>query len=390
MAPLRQLVRTAKRLCKVWPVNQGPPHFEPRAVLEPLDDHLEAIRQVADQIEKAERRNFSLIMPQLFARLDRKLRALEEFVPRLRLAVVPEPVSRIDGSTCLAELQQIEAEFGAMTLDWERKVLAVVTDAITLKDIDLGPFAIEFHWSRWESRTGVACFDIVALVPNPAASNSDVTHPHVRDQVLCAGEARNPIADALDQGRLADAFVLIRSVLSNYNPASPYVALSEWEGNRCADCGQFVGQEDGSACARCGEEYCDDCMSYCAACEESRCPGCLQSCDRCRADCCRSCLKACATSGRRCCPKCLRPCRACQNRVAIDKIAADTGLCPKCSCASTNGTDASVTDSVPHQSNTLQEDFLEASIPSGPPVGLSATDLCAPGVAEAPVPLSSG
>jgi hypothetical protein len=46
-------------------------------------------------------------------------------------------------------------------------------------------------------------FSIIALEPNPAAGRPDVTHPHVIEKRLCAGDAVNPIRTALESGRLA-------------------------------------------------------------------------------------------------------------------------------------------------------------------------------------------
>ncbi|MCX6963421.1 MAG: hypothetical protein NTZ08_13390, partial [Verrucomicrobia bacterium] len=90
---------------------------------------------------------------------------------------------------------------------------------------------IDFHWKRVESETGVRCFDIVALEPNPASGRDEIVHPHVNGRDLCAGDAEGPVHRALDDGRIVEAFLMIRSVLTTYNRRSPYVSLEAWEGS---------------------------------------------------------------------------------------------------------------------------------------------------------------
>ena len=65
----------------------------------------------------------------------------------------------------------------------------MTTESITLQDVELGSFAIDFVWSRLAQQRGSSCFDIVALDPNPATGRDEVNHPHVNDLDLCAGDA---------------------------------------------------------------------------------------------------------------------------------------------------------------------------------------------------------
>ncbi|CAN5301697.1 hypothetical protein BH11PLA2_BH11PLA2_31640 [soil metagenome] len=115
-------------------------------------------------------------------------------------------------------------------------MLRVRTEPLTLKDVDLEPFAIELHWTRLAHQKGSSCFDIVALEPNPASGRDEVTHPHLNDGELCAGDSAIPIQCALVESRISDAFVMIRSVLTTYNPRSAYVQLDEWENDLCDSC----------------------------------------------------------------------------------------------------------------------------------------------------------
>src|SRR5262249_50731533 len=210
------------------------------------------------------------------------------------------------------------------------KLLSVTTEPITLEGVELGPFAIQLYWKRLAHDPGSRCFDICALEPNPAAGNDRVTHPHVKDSKLCAGEATLPIQKALEQGRLADAFILIRSVLRHYNSSSPHAHLEHWYGSRCQDCGTSMSDEERSYCEGCSDDYCDDCSSSCTTCSALRCFGCLTPCVVCDNQFCSHCLKPSAGSGRDCCEDCLARCARCQAQVARDELAVDTNLCPSC------------------------------------------------------------
>ena len=107
------------------------------------------------------------------------------------------------------------------------------TDPITLEGVYLGPFSIRLNVDLLEAgRTDASAFQAVALDPHPASSSDTTTHPHVRDDYLCAGEASEPISAALREGRVADAFLLVRSVLTNYNRSSPFIAPCSFSGSR--------------------------------------------------------------------------------------------------------------------------------------------------------------
>ena len=226
-----------------------------------------------------------------------------------------------------ADLRQLEAEFEAVEVRWKEKVLVATTEAITLRGVELGPFAIELHWeARGEPGSR---FEIVALEPNPAAGGKgDIPHPHVRDRHLCAGDAVAPIRRALDDGRIADAFVLVRSVLRTYNPASPYTSLAEWGGSPCRECGRTVSADDRSCCEGCDADFCESCSSGCGRCDSTRCPGCLDSCALCDTDCCSRCLDS-DPNGRALCPECWVGCSGCHRRFPKDRLVRR--LCPHCS-----------------------------------------------------------
>jgi hypothetical protein len=213
------------------------------------------------------------------------------------------------------ELRQLSHEFPEVELDLKAGVVSAVTEDIELEGYYLGPFEIKLHLARLAKLADSSVFEVTALDPHPAASNQEVTHPHVRDGEVCAGDATAPIASALREGRLVDAFLALNSVLHTYNSHSPFVALDDWEGTPCADCGCLIDGDGTYFCEGCQRDFCDDCAS---------------SCDICGATYCRGCLEEDVESGRLCCRECRETCQGCRRIVENEDFDQDSGLCPQC------------------------------------------------------------
>jgi len=233
-------------------------------------------------------------------------------MPQLEIRTAPRAVSLGD---LYQDLEQLDIEFGATTLEPKNRLITATTDPIELEDIDLGSFRIELHLDRLVHRADSSAFDIVALQPNPPDCSDDVTHPHVRDRQLCAGDATYAISQGLSQGRITDAFLAVRAVLETYNSGSPYVALSDWHGRPCGDCGCSMSDDESYTCEQCDQSCCEACIGRCDVCDSSFC---------------RSCLEEDIESGRMCCRSCRHRCDACQRVVATDSLIEETGLCPEC------------------------------------------------------------
>jgi hypothetical protein len=215
-----------------------------------------------------------------------------------------------------AELRQLHDEFEHVEVRPRESRICVVTDAITLEDVPLGPFSIELCLARLSTHLDASAFEVVAKDPNPAAGSSDSAHPHVSGSSLCAGEATVPIATALTEGRIADAFCLVSAVLHTYNPASAYVSLSEWNGGvTCCDCGRSCHGDDVYYCDGCGSDYCDSCISCCDRCDRSLCLGCLEQDEK---------------QGDRVCRSCRRNCRRCGTAGDGARLRRQRGLCDDC------------------------------------------------------------
>src|SRR4029078_3338290 len=99
--------------------------------------------------------------------------------------------------------------------------LSVITEAILLDGVYLGPFEIQLNWSRAPDSDRI-CYRVMAEDPHPAESRDNVTHPHVMDELLCEGDGKHAIRLALSEGRLLDFFTLVAGLLRTHQPESPF------------------------------------------------------------------------------------------------------------------------------------------------------------------------
>ncbi len=199
----------------------------------------------------------------------------------------------------LEELQATAAEFGDLV--WEEGEIGVTTDPVTLDDIELGRFQIRLQLDRVGTD---APYRVRALEPNPAASCSDTTHPHVNGERLCAGEGRGAIAAALAEGRLFDFFMIVNRILHTYALGSAYTELENWHGVSCQDCDSSIDADDACACTHCDQRVCGDCLCCCNGCGDGYCSGCIDRCYRCEEPTCSECLAACRHCRRNVCESC--------------------------------------------------------------------------------------
>ncbi len=215
-----------------------------------------------------------------------------------------------------------------MTFHPEEGKLRVETPVITLGDICLGAFAIDLK----QKGNGISIqrFEIVALQPEPASTDSTVTHPHVKDGELCAGDAKVPIKAALESGRITDAFLLIQSTLLTYNSRSAYVKLDQWHGISCSDCSRTINPDDSYSCQGCDHHLCDQCYSSCSSCSSTFCPECIRGCSSCKCSYCDACLELSARTDKPLCCDCRTSCDRCGNVLSTDEIDEDAQVCLDC------------------------------------------------------------
>ena len=217
-------------------------------------------------------------------------------------------------SDLVGELNQIHQEFGDIEIDNAKGMISTVTEPITLEDIYLGPFKIELALNKLSELYCSSPYYVIALEPNPAATDESVTHPHVNSERLCEGDAAAAIKAALEEGRICDFFTLARSILNTYNADSPYVSLHDWDGEPCYECGYVMGSDSSYYCSFCERVFCEECSTYCRSCDEAVCMGCARKCEVCEES---------------LCPRCARTrCMECQ--CVCCESCIDDGLCPNC------------------------------------------------------------
>ena len=283
-----------------------------------LSTYLERWQRLSRQIDVASRRRWlgalsylKLELDYLFTSVQNELNVARRITADHHEPVIPSM------SDLVGDLGQIEDDFGEWSYDHRTGVLSVSTEPITLEGIDLGRFAIKLEIRRLADVDAHRIYRVEALEANPAEGNDGVTHPHVKDDELCEGHAAAAIKAALTQGRLADFYMLVNSVLRTYNAESPYVALDRWHGGMsCHDCGDHVSEDDRCSCGRCDHDFCSDCTSSCRCCRSYYCGDCMRTCPCCEESVCEGCVTACDECDEAVCEHCLESgiCKTCREK----------------------------------------------------------------------------
>jgi hypothetical protein len=212
------------------------------------------------------------------------------------------------------ELRALQEEFDDVAFNADEGALCAITEPITLEDTYLGPFRIALYLDKLHEMVHKIPYYVTALEPHPAAKDEAITHPHVSNEVLCEGDGAAALRAAFEEGRLSDFFVLVRGILTTYNPDSPYISLGDWDGTACYDCGYVMDDESSYSCSHCGNAVCDSCSRVCANCGEIACGECASHC---------------AICDRSLCPPCAKTqCRECES-ICCESCISD-GLCPDC------------------------------------------------------------
>ncbi len=302
----RQLVRVAQKIREQM---QGLVQTRTRAIIlrtEVLYLAQAQLKSLRRQLQVALARGWDAAAGKLARRIALVARDLPMYAQNVEHLVEARRTITVPSARCLlADLQQLKEEMDSLRYHHGQAVLAVSTEPITLEGTYLGPFEIQLFINSLARDEPHSAYEIVALDPHPASSNDIVTHPHVSDQRLCAGDATTPIGAALSSGRICDFFLLVRSVLTTYNGSSPYVSLDNWHGSSCHDCGYTVAGDDSRWCTSCEHDFCSDCASYCGRCDETTCRECLTDCGVCDESVCFACVTRCPDCGDSICKTCL-------------------------------------------------------------------------------------
>ena len=318
--------------------------------------YLECVQQLnlfmhkAHDLTRDSHRLAMALSHQWFAAAERCCRSISR-----RINEVPYAVCRVTNrlerrnqevptlSALAEEIRAIEQEFAEAEFNTEDRTLSAVTEAITLDGVYLGPFRIVLYLEKLGDLYHQVAYGVIAMDPHPAATDEAVTHPHVSNETVCEGDGAAAIKAALEQGRLSEFFTLVRSILTTYNPDSPYVPLADWNGVSCYECGYVMDTESSCYCTYCDNAFCDECSAVCESCAEVVCRSCAGTCEICERSLCPQCAKTkCAQCEAVCCQSCL-----------------DDGLCPECKEERDNHEETQAQD---HQETTGQE---EETVPVG-------------------------
>lgn len=325
---IKPLIRQACWLQRSWQQANRRPIPELGYEWSQLRNRWEAMKRAHDLVELAVDHGLSLCLPELKKQLAHCLRCLVDSAVAMSTVYAQEVPPVLSLRHWLEELTQLHDEFDGVAITQAEGQIRVEIPPVTLAGVYLGAFAIEFRLK--DGTPTLANFEIVALDSQPANSDSQIVHPHLRDNELCPGDAKVPIRVALESGRLVDAFLLIRATLQTYNRQSAYVTLDKWFGVTCSDCNECVDAESTYLCEGCHCTLCSHCVSSCNSCSTSYCPECISGCAGCNADYCSGCLEESESNQSRYCRHCRARCDKCGGLVGKHELDSETQYCPDC------------------------------------------------------------
>ncbi|MHC4582512.1 MAG: hypothetical protein ACYS14_13735 [Planctomycetota bacterium] len=306
MKDKKQLARMANRIREGLMQLRLGRYVELNRQMTTLIDRLHQLTSESRKMKASVARSWLCAAQRCCAGLSRLLGEVDYSLPRIRSLAEKPQKETAKLPLLIDELDGLQKEFGDIEFDASKNTISAVTESIMLDGIYLGPFKIQLELNKLDQLYYSSPYLVIALEPNPAATNDSVTHPHVSDERLCEGEGSTAIRTALEEGRIGDFFTLVRSILNTYSPDSPYVSLDNWDGTTCYDCGYTMSSEDTYFCPSCEHDYCPDCSTYCRRCEETVCLGCSGQCAYCEEMLCRNCVSACEECGKLFCESCLK------------------------------------------------------------------------------------
>jgi len=222
----------------------------------------------------------------------------EEFLQELKVWCKPLPNVKYRVRWLPSEFDVTQTETLGIAWVW-------TTPKIYLKRKLIGPYKVFVPWSAFLYPTTI---DIRIRNLNPKSPHEGYPHPHAdRDGRFCLGANRNAMENcfwALDLRTIKDT---IESLLSLYNPDSPFIKWTRWSRSvrSCSWCGEPVTEENGAARTTDGELLCSSCAIICPVCSRYVRLGSSLGCLICGVSHCNNCLSKCSICGRWICPKCV-------------------------------------------------------------------------------------
>ena len=270
-----------------------------------LSNKLQEIGSESRKLGIAMTRQWSAASNKCCIRAERAIGEIPHYITGIQELFAKRQTKAPTLSDVFEELKAVQAEFGDIEVSKSDQCISVTTEPITLEGVYLGPFRILLCLDLLVEMYHKPPYIVYAAEPNPAASDSSVTHPHISSDTLCTGDGYAAIKAALEAGRFADFFTIIRSILNTYNPDSAYVAMEDWEGSPCYECGYTMQSDQIYYCSSCDNSFCDECSACCENCNETICLSCAGRCQVCEVPLCHRCQFECSECERVCCESCL-------------------------------------------------------------------------------------
>lgn len=175
---------------------------------------------------------------------------------------------------------------------------------ITIEGISFGDFDVV--GSRTSIRA-IACTPRYPVMANRLRRRNwrSVTHPHVKDDIVCMGSGTCVWNTSMDNYDFYGALSTLEGVLRTYNPASPYAALSAWlPYGRCPTCLTPHLVASTASCSYCHHQVCSQCgLRACPICGGLTCQSCERTCS-CGGIGCRGCVGTCEFCNTSVCGAC--------------------------------------------------------------------------------------
>src|SRR5438105_813709 len=128
MLATKDLVRAAERLHAAITARPRHLHSSEREAFLRWKNSEHGLRIARSRLRKARRHGLGLILPQLTADVRSRLEAVRGPLDDLLDRLAPEPCETPSLSSLVAELRQLEEEFGSLQVNWCEKWLGVSTE----------------------------------------------------------------------------------------------------------------------------------------------------------------------------------------------------------------------------------------------------------------------
>ena len=138
--------RLARRLQQSWTKVDS---HEVRARWQWLDRAWSQLARQRERWAKARDRHLAASESRLRDNLDRAVAEFGRAFGEAQSSLASHSPRPTRVSDFFADIRELEAEFENVAVRWKEKILRVTTEAIALQEVELGPFAIDLKWERW-------------------------------------------------------------------------------------------------------------------------------------------------------------------------------------------------------------------------------------------------